>query len=122
MLYIGNDPIATKNQLCPGSPFMTIDADSDGWYYDESTYGRSAGNAWTYGVEAWCNMEGRYLHIVADLSHLTPPYTMSLCSLGIMGSRYVRDEPVPETLELVQGEIQTVSVSHIYNDFTADAA
>ena len=54
MIYIGNDPEATKNQLCPASPFMTTDADSDGWYYDDNV----SGIVWTYGVEAWCNMEG----------------------------------------------------------------
>ena len=60
---------------------MTLDADSDGWFFD--TF--SAGNAWTYGKEVWCNLEGRYMHIVADLSHLLlapysySSYTMSIC-------------------------------------------
>ena len=100
MIYIGNDPDATNNQLCQGSPFLTTDTGSDGWYFDERSYFHTPGYVWTYGVEAWCNLEGQYLHIVADLSHLTGSYTMSLCSLGIMGASYIRDEPLPATLHL----------------------
>ena len=43
---------------------MTYDAGSDGWYYDK--YYKA--EAWTYGKEAWCNLEGRYMFLVADLS------------------------------------------------------
>ena len=25
---------------------------------------------WNFGKEVWCNLEGRYMHIVADLAHL----------------------------------------------------
>ena len=23
---------------------------------------------WSYGIEVWCNMQGRYVHLVADMS------------------------------------------------------
>ena len=49
---------------------------------------------WSFGKEVWCNLEGRYVHIVADYSHLSGA-TVSLCHLGIMGTKYVRDTPVP---------------------------
>ena len=65
---------------------MTTDADSDSWYYDP----RFDMDVWPYGIEVWCNLVGQYVHIVADLSHLSPPYTMSLCSVGIMGTSYTR--------------------------------
>ena len=55
----------------------------------------NGGKAWTYGKEVWCNLEGRYMHIIADLSHLMTShssYKMNLCSLGIMGTEYVRTE------------------------------
>lgn len=46
---------------------------------------------WNYGVEAWCNLEGQYMTIAADLSHLHgQSYKMSICSLGIMGAEYRR--------------------------------
>ena len=74
---------------------MTTDEGSDGWYWDERTDSHTPGYVWTYGIEVWCNLEGQYVHIVADLSHLMLPYTMSLCSVGIMGASLVRDEPLP---------------------------
>ena len=58
-------------------------------------------NIWNYGKEVWCNLEGRYMHIVADMNHLAGQgYTMALCSVGIMGTQYVRDQTLPETLEI----------------------
>ena len=98
---------------------MTTDAGSDGWYWDERTTSHSPGYVWTYGIEVWCNMEGQYVHIVADLSHLTPPYTMSLCSVGIMGTSYTRDEPLPYFFELYQGQSKSISVPHIFDEFTS---
>ena len=81
---------------------MTTDPGSDGWYYDE----RAEKDVWTYGIEVWCNLEGQYVHIVADLSHLSGSYTMSLCSVGVMGTlgaSWVRDEPLPASIEIFQG-------------------
>ena len=67
------------------------------WVYGGSTYE----NVWNFGKEVWCNLEGRYMHIVADLNHLAGQgYTMTLCSIGIMGTQYVRDQTLPETLEI----------------------
>ena len=48
-------------------------------------------NVWNYGVEIWCNLKGRYTHIVADLNHLAASaYEMSICNLGVMGTRFER--------------------------------
>ena len=56
-------------------------------------------NVWNYGVEIWCNLKGRYTHIVADLNHLAPgPYEMSICNLGIMGTRFERTIALISTL------------------------
>ena len=53
------------------------------YMYDGNTYS----DVWNYGKEVWCNLEGRYMHIVADLSHLAgSSYSMELCSVGIMGT------------------------------------
>ena len=51
---------------------MSIAAGSDGWYSSDGWYPDHASmeTFWTYGKEVWCNLEGRYMHIVADLSHL----------------------------------------------------
>ena len=68
--------------------------DGSGWYYDERTFvdfgdgvanTNAAGKAWKYGLEKWCNLEGRYMHIVADLSFLLSghmpfiDYKMHIC-------------------------------------------
>ena len=53
---------------------MTIASGSDGWYVDSVT----GYTFWKYGKEVWCNLEGRYMHIVADLSHLlSVPYSFT---------------------------------------------
>ena len=47
------------------------------------------GMVWPFGGEHWCNLEGQYLHIVADLNDLyveTSDYEMSLCTLGVFGT------------------------------------
>ena len=57
------------------------------------------------GAELWCNMEGQYAHIIADLGHLAGDnYHMSICSLGIMGTEYARREQIPETISVSQGQ------------------
>ena len=41
---------------------------------DNYIAGEQNGNAdimWNFGTEAWCNMEGQYVTIVADLSGLS---------------------------------------------------
>ena len=89
-----------------------LDNDGSGWY-DDALTARDAvsdgkdinnGKAWTYGKEVWCNLEGRYMHIIADLSHLFntySSYTMSLCQLGIMGTEYVRAETPQSEITLI---------------------
>ena len=70
--------------------------------YHSATYaGFKHNDIWNYGKEAWCNLEGRYLHIIADLSHIAEEdYNLNVCSVGIMGTQYVRDQSLPETLEI----------------------
>ena len=81
---------------------------------------------WKFGHEAWCNMEGRYLTIVADLSSqagktstLAPRgYEMSLCHLGLFGALYKRTTPVPSSLEVLIGSPATLDVEKITADAT----
>ena len=57
--------------------------------------------AWNFGKEVWCNLEGQYMHIVADLSHLSgTSYDMKICTVGIMGTQYIRDQTLPQSLEI----------------------
>ena len=76
---------------------------------------------WPYGKENWCNLEGSHLHFVASLSHLMAAYEsfeMSICTVGVFGTKYVRGgDPLPETIEIAQGEVTRLSVPHIYSEF-----
>ena len=63
---------------------------------------------WPFGKENWCNMKGRYLHMVADMSmyELTAADsdTVSVCSVGVYGTKYERKgEQLPDTIEIIQG-------------------
>lgn len=106
---------------------MKID-DVDSYTYDAHTLGKGSqfsqfgpSYVWNYGDEIWCNIEGQYTHLVADLGHLAgQDYAMSICQLGIMGTKYLRDteEPLQEAVELFQGETWQVEVAHIYSAYT----
>ena len=60
-------------------------------------------------------MEGQYTTIVADLTSLTGPYDMSLCNVGIMGTKYERlSQVVASTLDTGSGQgTITLDISHI---------
>ena len=71
----------TLNTLCTGSPFQTIGgADSE----TRDTTIKS--DVWNFGTEAWCNLEGRYVSLFADLTDAKGSWDVSVCSLGIMGT------------------------------------
>ena len=95
------------------------DAGSDGWYqdpYEASVSGTGDGTAWTYGKEAWCNLQGRYTYIVAHLTHLvsiSALYNISLCQLGIMGTEYVRSQAPPTEVELAEKSTKVITIVHI---------
>jgi len=71
-------------------------------------------------------MEGRFVSIVADLSHLAGQtslmapngYEMSLCHLGFFGALYKRSTPVPATFQVIIGTATILAVEKI----TADAS
>ena len=54
-----------------------------------SKSGTSTVPMWNYGKEVWCNLEGQYVTLVADLSALSalnPNYIVSICNFGVMGT------------------------------------
>ena len=84
-IWIGNNKDYTKNQLCNGSPFQKIDV-KDSYVKSPKVYaeklnlygegrgpfgdGEGRGMIWPFGAEHWCNLEGKFVHIVSDMSHL----------------------------------------------------
>ena len=74
-----------------------------------------SGDFWNYGIEIWCNLEGQYVTMVADLAHLTGQvYEMSICSLGVMGAEYVRNSEVPQVIEIENYRKKVLHIENIY--------
>ena len=38
--------------------------------------------------------------------------------MGVFGTRYIRDDPLPASIELAKGTTQTLTVPHIYSQYT----
>ena len=76
-IYIGNDPDYTMNAACSGGPHLVVG--------DAANYNAFG---WTFGKEIWCNLEGQYMHLVADMTVRPTDYEASICALGIMGTKY----------------------------------
>ena len=85
------------------------------------------GMIWAFGAEHWCNLEGQYLHIVSDMAHLSDQdYEASICSLGVIGTRYVRYEdtvrdidPLPASITsqlTADGETWRFYLNHIESE------
>ena len=64
-VYISNSPDYAENAACPGGPFMKVD-ESSSYNNDHHSWDRM----WNYGSEIWCNLEGQYVSLVADLTVL----------------------------------------------------
>ena len=58
------------------------------------------------------------MHIVSDLSHFRDElYWVTICSLGVIGTRYVRDSnPLPAELNLFPGQTKSYTLPHIYSE------
>ena len=66
-VYVGDDPNDyLQNNLCPGGPYLDRE-DQSNWVNDPNNNFND--EVWKYGAEIWCNKEGRYTHIIADLTH-----------------------------------------------------
>ena len=67
-IYIGNDSDYTQNSKCAEGPFMQTEdhANYHTWTKGDDVYP----DIWNSGKEIWCNLEGRFMHVVADFAHL----------------------------------------------------
>ena len=57
-------------------------------------------------------MQGRYTHIVADMSGLGK-FDVAICSLGIMGMEYGRDVDPPVNVAVNTGETIEIDIEPI---------
>lgn len=55
-------------------------------------------------------MEGQYTFIAATG---LPSENVSICSVGVMGTTYVRDETLPSSIEVFVGGTEIIRVPHI---------
>ena len=63
---------------------MTIANDGSsesGWVHDP--YPNR--DVWRYGTERPCNLNGRYVSILADYSTVSTPYEIALCQFAVLG-------------------------------------
>lgn len=73
------------------------------------------------GKEIWCNLEGQYVTFEADLTHLSGfGYDISLCNLGIMGTKYelvpaAGTMPTAETVAI--GETKTIDIPRVTSGY-----
>ena len=66
------------------------------------------------GGEIDCRLNGRFFHMEIDMSEEpNDTYNFSICSLGLMGIYYDRDEPLPELAEVIQNLSATVAFKDI---------
>ena len=122
-IYIGDNADYTLNPLCPGAPFQRdLEGVTNSGFYDQMAndpYTSTPYYEWMYNSETWCNMQGRYTHIVKDFTSvfvLDPNFESSICTVGIMGTKYVRDELVTASVTTVEGVTATFDVQHIYSE------
>lgn len=71
--------------------------------------------SWKGGTEVWCNLEGRYVTVDADLSYLkdwtqTPQTDIYLCLMGIMGTKYEPQTALPAALTIEDEEQKVLDV------------
>ena len=45
--------------------------DPNSYTYGESSNDGFKGDLWNYGIEIWCNLEGQYVTMLVDLTHLS---------------------------------------------------
>ena len=98
----------SENPVCPGGPFLRSDYEDvfSEWAYDYVS---------AYGFTVWCNMLGEYTFAVANY---VPSVSVSVCDLAVMGTAYIRDEPLTDTAEVTIGSTTSLTVPHVYAEDT----
>ena len=79
-----------ENPKCKGGPHLKNTYDD---YFDEAaTKLRPA-----FGFETFCNMSGQFTFFVASK---VPTGSISICTLAVFGTRYIRNKPLESTIKL----------------------
>ena len=89
--HVGNSANYLENPQCPG-PYPSTDY--------VTRFGSTVHKG---GNEIDCNLSGKYITMVSDMTGAdwsSSTGEAHLCSLGIFGTPYVRDEPLPTIIEV----------------------
>ena len=95
--HVGNSSNYLENPQCPGPYPDTI--------YDVDPSSATSNTSHKSGNEIDCNLSGKYITMVSDMSSvdwtIIHKLEAHICSLGIFGTPYVRDEPLSPTIEVI---------------------
>ena len=106
-VHVGNSLIWYENEKCGGGPFLASNFED---YHDTVSWYSFDGMAPAYGFEAACNLPGRYTFIVASG---VPSTQVRLCSLGVTGNVYSRQQTLETQIEIEEGAVLEFLVDHI---------
>ena len=56
-------------------------------------------------------MLGTFTHVMA---YSVPTISVTLCDLAVIGTKYIRDEALPASIEVLADSPVTLFVSHVY--------
>ena len=56
-------------------------------------------------------MLGTFTHVMA---YQVPTVSVTLCDLAVIGTKYIRDEALPASIEVQAGSPVVLIVSHVY--------
>ena len=67
---------------------------------------------WNYGKEVWCNRKGRYTTIVVDVTSAPTDTSVKICSVGVMGTKYLETYSPPDSAIVVdQGAMKSIEAA-----------
>ena len=75
----------------------------DSTTYTDNAFCGNFGSDLTRGGEAWCNLKGRYIHLVKEGLDGTGKWKTVIQTIGAFGTIYERANPVPTTLAIQRG-------------------
>ena len=106
-IRIGNSPIWHENPICPG------ELELKSTYNDVFSDSSHVGNIMvpSYGFRKKCNMLGTFTHFIA---YSIPTESVTVCDVAVLGTKYIRDEPLEEIVEIEAVRYTTLTVPHVH--------
>ena len=103
LIFIGENEDYNLNTPCASNPVMESSGSGDAYLYSQ----------WKFGKEEWCNLQGRYTHIVKEASSTAGASIVSICHFGVFGTQYERDTAITSSITVVWGVTTSFDVEDI---------